>query len=346
MTLNLHGRYGVIRKMHVAYHHHHHHHHIRFRSVRQSDVKDIIKFCRNTFSWGDYIPEVLERWLTDPNGRLFLAEYKKGNYSRDPDISTVTIGISHVVICHKEELAWIEGIRIHRRYRRIKAATGLIKKMLRYAKQQGTPEISAIVGSDNAASQNLLKKNGFKVISQWSYYICKKNNNQDIRKTSARVASSKDIDKIWHYLKNSRIYRLSGRRYADSWRWYRFGRDVLKKFVKEKRLIVAGSGIITGVVVLNKSGYWDKSNVLQIIYLDSLSTSSLEDLVSFTINLLYVHSRVHTHSFNYKCHYNGYSRFERLQVLAYKTDQLSLTMKNFNIKESEQFLLYLKKIKI
>ena len=322
-------------------------HHIRFRPVRQSDVKDIIKFCRNTFSWGDYIPDVLERWRTDPNGRLFLAEYKKGYHGKDTDVSTVTIGISHVMICHKKELAWIEGIRIHPRYRRIKAATGLIKKMLRYAKQQGIPEISAIVGIDNAASQNLLKENGFKVISQWSYYICKKNNNQAILKTRARVASPKDVDNIWHYLKNSRIYRLSGRRYADSWRWYRFGRNVLKKFVRDKRLIVAGSGIITGVVVLDKSGYWDKSsNVLQIIYLDSLSTSSLEDLVSFSLNLLYVDSRVHTHASKYKCHYNGNSCFERLQVLAYKTDQLSLTMKNFNIKESEQFLLYQKKLKI
>jgi ribosomal protein S18 acetylase RimI-like enzyme len=332
---------GEIKEMRVA-----DSHHMRFRPVRQSDVKDIIKFCRNTFSWGDYIPEVLERWRTDPNGRLFLAEYKKGNHGRNTDVSTVTIGISHVIICHKKELAWIEGIRIHPRYRRIKAATGLIKKMLRYAKQQGTPEISAIVGIDNAASQNLLKENGFKVISQWSYYICKKNNNQAIRKTSARVASPKDVDKIWHYLKNSRIYRLSGRRYADSWRWYRFGRNVLKKFVREKRLIVAGNGIITGVVVLNKSEYWDKSNVLEIIYLDSLYASSLEDLVSFSINLLYVHSRVHTHAPNYKCNDNGYSCFERLQVLAYKTDQLSLTMKNFNIKESEQFLLYQKKLKI
>ena len=332
---------GEIKEMRVA-----DSHHMRFRPVRQSDVKDIIKFCRNTFSWGDYIPEVLERWRTDPNGRLFLAEYKKGNHGRNTDVSTVTIGISHVIICHKKELAWIEGIRIHPRYRRIKAATGLIKKMLRYAKHQGTPEISAIVGIDNAASQNLLKENGFKVISQWSYYICKKNNNQAIRKTSARVASPKDVDKIWHYLKNSRIYRLSGRRYVDSWRWYRFGRNVLKKFVREKRLIVAGNGIITGVVVLNKSEYWDKSNVLQIIYLDSLYTSSLEDLVSFSINLLYVHSRVHTQASNYKCNYNGYSCFERLQVLAYKTDQLSLTMKNFNIKESEQFLLYQKKLKI
>jgi hypothetical protein len=40
----------------------------------QSDKKDVLRFCINTFEWGDYIEQVWDVWYSDPNGYLIVAE--------------------------------------------------------------------------------------------------------------------------------------------------------------------------------------------------------------------------------------------------------------------------------
>jgi hypothetical protein len=40
------------------------------------------------------------------------------------------------------------------------------------------------------------------------------------RRMAVKIASLKDIDEIWSYLINSKLYRLSGRRYVSARRWY------------------------------------------------------------------------------------------------------------------------------
>ena len=47
---------------------------MRFRIARKSDRDDIMSFCNDTFSWGDYIAKVWDLWYTDRNGILFVAE--------------------------------------------------------------------------------------------------------------------------------------------------------------------------------------------------------------------------------------------------------------------------------
>jgi len=42
--------------------------------------------------------------------------------------------------------------------------------VLLYGKKQGVKEASAIVATNNIASQHMIKKNGFKVASKWAYY--------------------------------------------------------------------------------------------------------------------------------------------------------------------------------
>ena len=319
---------------------------MRFRQARLSDIKDISRFCINTFSWGDYIPKVVETWYRDSNGMLFVAEYRERHkISEYRGHSIATVGVSHVALCPRKKLAWIEGIRIHPDYRRVKVATGLIQKMLGYAKKQQIKQISAIVALDNTASQSLLKKNGFEMISKWGYYSYKKN-KQATRKTNARIASPIDINNIWDYLKNSKIYKLSAKRYVDAWRWYTLDRNILTDFVKQQRLIVTGNRIINGIMILNESQYLNKSNILQIVYLDSMSKSSLENLVSFAINLLSINTTIRFYSSKYYSRYDSSSCFKQLQILGYQTEGLSLIMKSLNIKVSEEFLLYHKSIKI
>jgi hypothetical protein len=211
------------------------------------------------------------------------------------------------------------GIRVHPDHRRSYIATMLIAKMLEYGRRRGARQASAIVDATNFASQRMLEKNGFKVVSKWLY--CSIGGKPRRQKSDARIASADDIGDIWQYLQQSKIYHLSAKRYVDSWHWYAFDRRALQNFVKDERIIVTGRPI-DGIAIINKWGYWDRASILQIVYLDSVPAASLCNLVSFMTNL----------------YLNG--KFDSLQLVCYDSKRLTSFIDKFMIKEQEQFLLY------
>jgi N-acetylglutamate synthase-like GNAT family acetyltransferase len=287
---------------------------ITIRPARRSDKDEILRFCINTFSWGDYIDRVWDYWYTEKNGQLFVVE--SGGEK---------IAMSHVAICPEGKGIWLEGVRVHPDHRRSYIATRLLAKMLEYGRRKGAQQASAIVGATNFASQSMMEKNGFKIVSKWMYYSAVGTPRH--QESNARIANADDIGDIWQYLQQSKIYRLSGKRYVKSWHWYEFDRRALLNFVKEERVIVTGRPI-DGIAIINKCGYWDRANILQIVYLDIASASSLCELISFIMNL----------------YLNG--KFDGLQLACYDSKRLSSFINKLVIKEHEQFILYNKQFKL
>jgi N-acetylglutamate synthase-like GNAT family acetyltransferase len=286
---------------------------ITIRPARKSDKNEILSFCTNTFSWGDYINRVWDYWYTEMNGQLFVVES-----------GSEKIAMSHVAICPEGKGIWLEGIRVRSDHRRSYIATMLLAKMLEYGKRKGAREASAIVDATNFASQGMMEKNGFKIVSKWKYYSAAGTPRH--QESNARIANADDIDDIWHYLQQSKIYRLSGKRYVKSWHWYTIDHTALLNFVKEERVIVSGLPI-DGIAIINKHGYWDRTNILQVVYLDIASASSLRHLVSFITNL----------------YLDG--KFDSLQLVCYDSHRVTSFINKFVIKEEEQFLLYNKQFK-
>jgi hypothetical protein len=67
------------------------------REATSSDKLPILKFCTNTFSWGDYIKDVWKYWFSE--GNLLVIE------------KNIPIGICHALFLKNQ--VWIEGIRIN-----------------------------------------------------------------------------------------------------------------------------------------------------------------------------------------------------------------------------------------
>jgi GNAT superfamily N-acetyltransferase len=293
---------------------------LKFRFAKKSDKEDVLKFCVNTFDWGDYIDQVWDLWFSDSNGALIVAENKirhtKGS----------VIAVSHVSLCPNRKNIWLEGIRVNPNYRRRSIATELLSKMLSYGKLQGAKEASAIVGVNNLPSQLMMENNGFNVISKWNYYSIDK--PQEFERDNVRTAAFSDIKEVWDYLKQSQIYKSSGKRYVNSWRWYSFDSETLSSIIKDGKLLISGNDVIEGIAIINKDGYWNKNDVFQIVYLDAASVSSLYDLIGFVISL--VHS--------------GNDRYKRIQIFSPQIRQMSSLIKELDMHNSEQFLLYRKTI--
>ena len=293
---------------------------IKIREAIRSDKEEILSFCANTFSWGDYIDQVWDHWFSSKdNGQLFVVEDKERSGRR--------IGMSHVAICPERRLAWLEGVRVHPEYRRTKIATELLDRMLAYAGRHGARQASAIVSSENVPSQRMMERNGFSAISRWVYYS---STGQKIgpQKTGARFATEADLDKIWTYLQTSSIYRLSAGAYVKAWHWYPLNKKALSTLVRERNVAVTGD--VDGIVVISAKGYWKRTDVLQVVYLDSTSKESLQELISFAFNLY------------------AKGGYVRLHVVCHDSKSItSMLVKSFQKEQddSEHFLLYTKKFK-
>ena len=93
-------------------------------------------------------------------------------------------------------------------------------------------------------------------------------------------------------------------------------------------MLITGNDVIEGIAIINQDGYWNNNDVFQIVYLDTASVSSLYDLIGFAIMLV--------HSAN--------DRYNRIQIFSPQIRHMSSLIKELDIQNSEQFLLYTKTI--
>jgi len=303
------------------------------------------------------------------------------------------VGVSHAYICPKKKQVWLEGIRINPKYRRMGIASELIDRMIQYGKEidSNVTEAAAITAETNTASRRMLEKNEFQKIGQWTYYtgymenghqtnidglkIRKyifKNNQGNVpsndtntcwRNMDVSFASIDDIEEIITFLSRSRTFVSSGRRYVQSWKWYKLDLEhskILELIASKKIIIVRTKGIqeIGGLVITNnrvrenysveqiqkeeqrrkqianeedRSGYNVDDASFQLVYLDASTSAFLENLLVFIVN--YVISskkfdRIQLFMPN-QMHHENSDFYELTDVLA-----------KFGISESERFLLY------
>jgi N-acetylglutamate synthase-like GNAT family acetyltransferase len=291
---------------------------LNLRHAKQSDKNNVLRFCTNTFEWGDYIEQVWDLWYSDPNGYLMVEEEEDNG---------VIAAVSHAYVCPNRNRVWLEGIRVNPDFRRKSIGTKLIKKMLEYGKEQGAKEAAAVVSVNNIASQAMMEKNGFVVTSIWSYCYSTDKLYQKPETGQARIATLKDKEMISSYLKQSQIFRAAEENYVDSWRWYHLdlGSGVLQNLIDNKKVVIimgTHPSIIDGVMIINKYN----NNVFQIGYLDASDVLTIRHLIAFVINLAYYELTE--------------KRCEKLQMFVPHMPVLQSFMAESGINQYGQFLLY------
>ena len=85
------------------------------RLAQSSDKKNVLNFCQNTFSWGDYIHEVWDNWINE--GNLIVIENDQ-----------IPVSMAHVGFYPDEKMIWIEGIRVNQNFRK----KGFAQKMIHH----------------------------------------------------------------------------------------------------------------------------------------------------------------------------------------------------------------------
>ena len=218
------------------------------KEANSLDKIPILKFCKDTFSWGDYVDQVWDSWLSE--GNLFLSEKQ------------FPVGICHAF--YSKDQTWIEGIRIDPNFRRHKIASELVKHAESVGKEKDTSFSFMLIDTENTSSINMANSLDYDIFQTWNFYslMPKRNSNYDI-----------------HFEKslNRQLYT----HYVKSWRWLPVDDATLSTFYKQNKIIKSNVDGKYSIAILTDSEHFD--NTL-IVTLFSGSQNTTLQIISFLQN--------------------------------------------------------------
>lgn len=236
------------------------------REAREDDRNAVFQFCKNTFSWGDYIPTVWSRWLGDPRGKTLVAT-----------VNNTPVGLMNVLLSKPGE-AWLRAARTHPDYRGQGIATLLSKACLSFARENNAKVARLITDSDNLAAQRVLEKLGFKQVSVFVSLEC---NTLDAPQShKSRWADANDEEKVWRFLRRSECFKKSAGLYTVLYTWYSLDKQDLHSFLTARHAIVhEKGGVVDGLTLVDEGPKKEwQENAVQTCYVDGDYDSSVDML--------------------------------------------------------------------
>jgi len=238
---------------------------ILVRKARSSDRAAVFRFCEKTWSWGDYVPKVWDKWLKERNGGVFVAT-----------VDSVPVGISHLSVDKPGEV-WLSAARTDPNYRRMGVATAITRKCLEYTKKKDAKVARLLTGSNNKAAQAVVEKLGFKQIAEFVEMVTE--DVKDERRKKSRWAEKDQLETIWNYLQSSETYGKAAGLYTILFHWFSLDKDALKRFVEEQKAVVHENekGELNGLTLIDDATarQWHEDTI-QTCYIDGDNNAVLD----------------------------------------------------------------------
>ena len=224
---------------------------MKIREANISDKNSVLKFCKNTFSWGDYIEKVWSSWIDE--GNLFLFEKKS------------PVGICHAF--YSENQMWVEGIRIDPKHRREKIASKLVTYAESIGKKNQKSFSYMLIDTENKNSISMATSLNYDTLETWNYYSLNPKKNSNFK-----IEFEKSVD--------GEIFTF----YVDSWRWIKTTKQILTDLSSQNKIIKSNlNGKKTTAIIGN---YKHIDNTL-IVTLSSGSFDTLCNILSYLQNFAF-----------------------------------------------------------
>ena len=224
---------------------------MEIREANISDKNSVLKFCKNTFSWGDYIEKVWSSWLDE--GNLFLFEKQS------------PVGICHAF--YSENQIWIEGIRIDPEHRREMIASKLVTYAESIGKKNHKLFSYMLIDTENKNSISMANSLNYDTFETWNYYSLTPKKNLNFK-----IEFEKSVD--------SEIFTF----YVDSWRWIRTTKQILTDLSSQNKIIKSNLNGKQSTAIIGNYKHID--NTL-IVTLSSGSFDTLCNILSYLQNFAF-----------------------------------------------------------
>ena len=159
-------------------------------------------FVKSIWRGHDYIPKVWDRWIRDKGGRMFVAE-----------VDGRPVAISRVRLM-EDGSAWLEGARVHPRYRRRGIATSLGRSSMEFARKRGVRTFRLTSGFSNNPAHKQVAKMGLVEVARMSLYSPREGSRFRPSK-GVRRAKASEIPALLKKIRESKEFAAGGGVYWD-----------------------------------------------------------------------------------------------------------------------------------
>jgi ribosomal protein S18 acetylase RimI-like enzyme len=179
------------------------------RPARTEDVALITPWTSDTFSWGDYIPQRLPRWIEDEESAVLVA-------AGDTD---EPIALAHVAMLSATE-AWIEGARVHPDHRRKGLGKMLNHAGVDWARERGGRVMRLATETENTPARRQVAALGYREVSPWLHTtLAVDPRHRAPDQFRLRPAPGSDADAAWLFWVASDLAREGRELMANGWQW-------------------------------------------------------------------------------------------------------------------------------
>lgn len=196
---------------------------VKIRKAKAIDKAPILEISKNIWGGHDYLPHVWDDWLADNRGRLIVATIKGR-----------TVGVAHASL-QTPDVAWLEGVRVHEKYRGYGIAGKLNKALVEWAKKKHARVARLCTGSSNQASRKHLTKIGFPLLQTFQ----RVDSTRPLRSRPAGVAIARGYaTRLWNWLSGRPEFVDNRAMFSDGWTWYPLTVRSFKKHLTDGNFLV------------------------------------------------------------------------------------------------------------
>ena len=130
----------------------------RIRPAERSDKAPLMSFIKDVWGGHDYIPRVWDRWIEDPENKMFVVV-----------ADGVPVGMNRIRFM-EDGSAWLEGARVHPSYRGRGFGSMLGENSMKVARELGITTNRLTSGSRNHAAHRQIARIEFGEVARFSVY--------------------------------------------------------------------------------------------------------------------------------------------------------------------------------
>ncbi len=148
----------------------------QIRRVTESDRDDMMRIARLTWGGYDYLPFAFDEWLKDPKCYTFGIE-----------IDGHLVGLNNLRIIDDGRTGWMEGLRVHRDYRKHGLARLLTKHIVEFSEGTGVSRVRYTTDTTNDASLKLGEEVGMHRVFDMGVFWALTDKIEPVRKLGRKL---------------------------------------------------------------------------------------------------------------------------------------------------------------
>lgn len=207
------------------------------RPALPMDTQDVMELTRNIWDGNDYVPYVWQRWLSDPNGLLAVAEY--GGH---------VVGLVDLA-CKGDREWWLQGLRVHPNFQGQGIASQLHHYILDAWQSTGGGVLRLATSSKRLPVHHLCQITGFTRRGEYRVYGAPSIHGEQ---APFRLMQAGEAPEAVDYALRSSLFDLSNQLIYHDWYWAGLTDERVETIIQREQAFwwLGKNGDVAGVLCI------------------------------------------------------------------------------------------------